>query len=131
MDDFDLDRSTADAWAGFRDRLSEVVSIIDDSADLTISAESATGEQAPFLRFSSPARHRVRCEAVGLPSAGGGSRLASAQLAAMVELGWREPTRSGPGPTDSFWIEDSQDNSERVSDLAEVADPLAVVLAVL
>ncbi|MFL6026658.1 MAG: T3SS (YopN, CesT) and YbjN peptide-binding chaperone 1 [Friedmanniella sp.] len=117
MDDFDLDRSTADAWAGFRDRLTEVVSIIDDSADLTISAESPSGDQAPFLRFSSPAWHLVRCEAVGVPSAGG-SRLAAAQLAAMVELGWRKPTTSGPRPTDSFWIEDSQDNSERVSGLA-------------
>ena len=118
MDDFDLDRSTADAWAGFRDRLSEVVSIIDETADLTISAESATDDQPPFLKFSSPARHLVRCEAVGVPTADDGSRLASAQLAAMVELGWRQPTTSGPRPTDSFWIEDSQDNSERVSSLA-------------
>src|SRR6476469_3340953 len=39
FDDFDVDRSVAQAWTEFQARLSEVVSMIDDSADLTIGTE--------------------------------------------------------------------------------------------
>ena len=49
IDDFDLDRSTAQAWAEFQNRLSDVISMIDDSADLTIGTESE-GDGPPPLR---------------------------------------------------------------------------------
>ena len=42
IDDFDLDRSTAQAWAEFTGRLAEVISMIDESADLTIRSFSAS-----------------------------------------------------------------------------------------
>ena len=54
IDDFDIDRSIAQAWAEFQARLSEVVSMIDDSADLTIGTGVASDAPAPYLRLSSP-----------------------------------------------------------------------------
>ena len=39
--DFDLDRSTAQAWSGFESRLSEIISVIDDTADMTIGTATA------------------------------------------------------------------------------------------
>ena len=55
IDDFDIDRSIDQAWAEFPSRLSEIISMIDDSGDLTIGTESESDDSAPYLRFSSPA----------------------------------------------------------------------------
>ena len=41
---FDLDRSTAQAWDQFTERLAEVVSVIDDDGELTISTMSARND---------------------------------------------------------------------------------------
>jgi hypothetical protein len=120
MDDFDLDRSTADAWAGFQSRLSEVVSMMDDSGDLTISAESE-GEAGPFLRFSSPGRDLVRCEAASNATLGANHRLDAEQVQAMTALGWQEPCADGPRPTPNYWFEDTQDHCDRVSGMAVAA----------
>ena len=121
MDDFDLDRSTAEAWAGFQDRLSDVISVIDETADLTISAESGSDDAAPFLRFSSPERDVIRCEASSNAALGPRFRLGAPQIAALAALGWCAPTTDGPRPTQNFWVEDSQDRSDRVSALAVAA----------
>ena len=48
IDDFDIDRSIAAAWTEFQVRLSEIVSMIDDSADLTIGTGSARRTAPPF-----------------------------------------------------------------------------------
>lgn len=45
---FDLDRSTAQAWDQFAERLAEVVSVIDDDGELTISTLSARTDTAPL-----------------------------------------------------------------------------------
>ncbi len=120
MDDFDLDRSTAEAWAGFQNRLSEVISMMDDSGDLTINAESE-GDPAPFLRFSSPGRDVVRCEAASNASLGSTYRLNGDQVDAMTAMGWQQPSTEGPRPTPNFWVEDTQDQCDRVSELAVAA----------
>lgn len=49
--DFDLDRSTEQAWAQFTDRLAEVVSVIDDNGSLTIGTPSLRDEMVPYVRF--------------------------------------------------------------------------------
>ena len=121
MDDFDLDRSTADAWAGFQERLSEVLSVVDDSGDLTISAESVGDEPAPCLRFSAPARDLVRGEASSNATLGPGHQLGEQQLATLRALGWSPPTTAGPRPTVDFWVEDVQERSDRLSALAVAA----------
>ena len=55
IDGYDLDRSTAQAWAEFPGRLAEVISMMDESGDLTIGTDSASTD-APFVRLCSPGR---------------------------------------------------------------------------
>ena len=121
MDDFDLDRSTAEAWTGFQMRLAEVVSVMDETADLTIGVESASENPTPYLRFSAPDRHRVRCEAASAAAPGRGARFGDEQVATLKALGWREPSDLAPRPTPHFWVEAEQERSDQVSALAVAA----------
>jgi hypothetical protein len=118
IDDFDIDRSIAQAWTEFSVRLSEVISVMDDSADLTIGTESGSGDPAPFVRFSCPMRDRVRCEAASNAALGEDFQLAADQLAAMERLGWQPPTTNPPHPTSNFWVEAPQEESDRIAALA-------------
>ena len=95
IDDFDLDRSTAQAWAEFQSRLSEVISMIDDSADLTIGTESESDGPPPFVRLSSPRRDVIRCEAASNAVLGDDFQLSSELLTEMERLGWQPPTAGG------------------------------------
>jgi hypothetical protein len=125
IDDFDLDRSTAQAWAEFQSRLSEVISMIDDSADLTIGTESESDGPPPFVRLSSPRRDVIRCEAASNAVLGDDFQLSSELLTEMERLGWQPPTACGETssaaeviqPTANFWIELPQVESDRISEL--------------
>ena len=129
IDDFDLDRSTAQAWAEFQSRLSEVISMIDDSADLTIGTESESHGPPPFVRLSSPRPGVVRCEAASNAALGDEFQLSAELLTAMERLGWQSPTISGEPavsaqpvqPTANFWIELPQVEADRISELAVCA----------
>jgi len=114
MDDFDLDRSTRDAWSEFEARLAEVISVVDDSGDLTIGTESGSTGPGPFVRFSSPQRDRVRAEAAADPDLAADLRLDPDQAAAMAALGWHPPAADGSG-CPRFWLEDDQDRPERLA----------------
>ena len=78
IEDFDLDKTTKQAWDDFTERLSDVLSVMDASADLTISAVSGEGtrEAAPAVRFSAVAPGTVEATLVGVDSP------------RLVELGW-------------------------------------------
>jgi hypothetical protein len=117
IDDFDIDKSIAAAWTEFQGRLSEVVSMIDESADLTIGTGPA-GEGAPFLRLSSPRPHVVRSEASGNAVLGEGYQLNSGQLATMEALGWQRPAAEDGRGGANFWCEHDQDDADTVSELA-------------
>jgi hypothetical protein len=126
IDDFDLDRSTAQAWAEFQSRLSEVISMIDDSADLTIGTESESDGPPPFVRLSSPRRDMIRCEAASNAALGDDFQLSTELLTEMERLGWQPPTAGGEHssaaevvtqPTANFWIELPQVESDRISEL--------------
>ncbi len=119
--DFDIDRSTAQAWAAFQSRLSEIISMIDDSGDLTIGTESVTDDAAPFVTFSSPEPYLVRTEAASNAVLGEDFQLTARELAGMERLGWCAPTTDLPRPTANFWAEDSQEQSDRLSELAVAA----------
>jgi len=119
IDDFDLDRSTAQAWAEFQGRLSEIISVIDDSGDLTIGSGSASDDRGPFVRFSCQERGLVRCEAAGNAALGEDFQLPPVQLEAMTELGWHSP-QVDRGET-NFWVEETQEHSDRLSELAVAA----------
>jgi hypothetical protein len=122
IDDFDLDRSTAQAWAEFQSRLSEVISMIDDTADLTIRTTSGGNGPPPFVRLSSPRPGMIRCEAAGNAVLGPDFQLSVDQLTAMEELGW-QPSAVGDEDTSlkpraDFWIELPQAASDRMSEVA-------------
>jgi T3SS (YopN, CesT) and YbjN peptide-binding chaperone 1/T3SS (YopN, CesT) and YbjN peptide-binding chaperone 3 len=125
MDGFDLDRSTAQAWTEFQSRLSEVISMIDDSADLTIGTESESNDPAPFVRLSSPRRDVIRCEAASNAVLGDDFQLSSELSARMERLGWQAPVLDGehtpaaeaPQLTANFWVELAQVESDRISEL--------------
>jgi hypothetical protein len=125
IDDFDLDRSTTQAWAEFQSRLSEVISMIDDTADLTIGTESEGDGPPPFVRFSSPRRDVIRSEAASNAVLGDDFQLSFEQLTRMERLGWQPPTAGGEvssaadvtQPTANFWIELPQVESDRLSEL--------------
>jgi hypothetical protein len=126
IDDFDLDRSIAQAWAEFQSRLSEVISMIDDSGDLTIGTESGSDGPPPFVRLSSPRRDVIRCEAASNAVLGDDFQLSLELVARMERLGWQAPTFGGEHssvaevaqPTANFWVELPQAESDRISELA-------------
>jgi len=129
IDDFDLDRSTAQAWAEFQSRLSEVITLIDDTADLTIGTESGGNGPAPFVKLSSPQPGMIRCEAASNAVLGDDFQLSAELLSAMERLGWQPPTvgeeqasaTQSDEPTANLWIELPQVESDRISELAVAA----------
>ena len=116
---FDIDRSTEQAWAEFRTRLSEVISVIDETADLVIGTESErTEDGGPFVSFTAPARDQIRSEAASNAVLGDAFQLDDRQLAAMEKAGWNPPSADASA---NFWIELSQEESDRLADLAVTA----------
>lgn len=83
IEDFDLDKTTRQAWDEFTERLADVLSVMDASADLTISAVNGeeTCETPPAVRFSAVEPGVVEATLVGVDS----PRLA--------ELGWTSSSR--------------------------------------
>ncbi|HSU37244.1 MAG TPA: YbjN domain-containing protein, partial [Propionibacteriaceae bacterium] len=118
IDDFDIDRSIAQAWSEFQARLSDIVSMIDDSADLTIGTGSASDDPGPYLRLSSPRPHLVRGEAAGNAVLGEDFQLGAEQVATMERLGWQAPSEEGGPAAANFWLELPQDEADRISELA-------------
>jgi len=119
IDDFDIDRSIAQAWSEFQARLSEIVSMIDESADLTIGTGSPSDDPAPYLRLSSPQPHLIRGEAASNAELGEDFQLRPDQLATMTRLGWWPPSEDGDQA--NFWFELAQDEADRIAELAVCA----------
>ena len=126
-EDFDIDRSTAQAWAEFQSRLSEVVSVIDDTADLLIGVESEIEDQGPFITCSAPRRDVVRIEAASNAVLGEAFLLEPDDLSAMEQAGWNPPASSDDLATAAdeqsanFWVERPQEDSDGLAELAVIA----------
>ena len=126
-EDFDIDRSTAQAWAEFQSRLSEVVSVIDDTADLVIGVESESDDQGPFITCSSPRRDVVRIEAASNAVLGEAFQLEPDDLTAMEQAGWNPPASDDDTTTPAnersanFWAERPQEESDALAELAMIA----------
>ena len=116
IDDFDIDKSIAAAWTEFQVRLSEIVSMIDDSADLTIGT-GPVEDGAPFLRLSSPRPQLIRGEAAGNAVLGEDFQLGPHQLATLQALGW-QPADGDDRTHGYFWFERDQDDADEISELA-------------
>lgn len=119
--EFDLDRSTDEAWAQFSQRLAEVISVIDDGGELTIGTLSSRREPAPYVRFRqfvADSRPTICAEASGNASLGEAFQLSADQLDELAELGWQPPQVAGPHPSANFWVRRDQDDSGELADLA-------------
>lgn len=114
-EEFDLDRSTAQAWVEFTDRLAEVLSVMDDTSDLTIGTLSIDAEPAPFVRFSVPQPHTLVAEASSNASLGERFQLVTAQLTQLDALGWQAPAADGEHASANFWRRDDQENSAELA----------------
>lgn len=129
--DFDLDRSTDQAWSGFAERLAEVISVIDDGGVLTIGTPATGEDQAPFVRFTqhesaagdphpdaAVGEAMVLAEASGSASLAEAYQLSGAQLEELDALGWQSPAADGPRPCANFWVDRGQDRSDELAELA-------------
>jgi hypothetical protein len=117
--DFDLDRSIADAWDGFTERLAEVVSVMDPGASLTLGslAASASG-QSPFVRFSCLPDRTILTEASGNAVLAEEHQLGAEGLQRLADLGWEPPGVDGPRPGPHHWFSSSQEDSDVIAERA-------------
>lgn len=119
-EDFDIDRSTAQGWAEFADRLGDVISVIDDSADLVIGTESdGADDGGPFVSFTAPQPETIRAEAAGNNILSEPHQLGADDRKQLTDAGWHPPDASGGGG--NFWAELPQDQSDELAGLAVTA----------
>lgn len=121
--DFDLDRSTAQSWSRFSERLAEVISVIDDGGELTIGTMSASDAPTPYVRFSQddPAdasgEPMILATASSSASLGEAFRLSAEQTEDLAALGWRAPSADGEHPCADFWEYRAQEDSTALARL--------------
>lgn len=120
-DDFDLDRSTREAWRRFADSLGEVISMMDDTSDLTIGSVANSTDTVPFVRFRSVTRDLLRAEAASNAILADDYQLSPDQLTQLEDMGWQPPVATGPQATENFWIEMGQERSDELAELAVTA----------
>lgn len=120
--DFDFDSTQKEAWDEFARRLDEVLSVMDASADLTISVAAAVdGAPRSGIRFSVVAPQRIG----GFVTGSVDGRPTAQEADQLRALGWSAPT----GKVEQFHTFIDQDAS---TDLARLAtDTLADVFGVL
>lgn len=117
-DDFDLDRSVTQAWERFEERLAEVISVMDDTAPLTIGCVGVQpDDEVPYIRFSTTDNRNLFVEAASNASLGESYQLRVDQLDALSSLGWQDPVSHGDHPTANFWILRDQ---EHFAELAHI-----------
>lgn len=90
LDDFDIDSTTQDAWGDFTANLAEVLSVMDDSKDLTISvAKGLVDGEPPAIRFSAQGA-TVTARVIPGATAPGELDPSVDEHALLTELGWAE-----------------------------------------
>lgn len=117
--DFDLDRSMAEAWDQFGERLGEVISVIADG-ELTIGTMSSSSDPAPFVRFSVDEDNPdlVVGEASSNAVLGDGFQLDLDQLEQLESLGWTPPSAEEEPVSPNFVVVKPQEDSQALADLA-------------
>ena len=106
---FDFDATQRGAWDEFTLRLEEVLSVMDSSADLTISVDGAPGTKLrPGIRFTMVADAMVGAFVTGSDS----GRATQAEAEALAGLGW------AAGEGGAFHAEAAQDALGGLAELA-------------
>ncbi|MDO5083465.1 hypothetical protein EII34_08225 [Arachnia propionica] len=111
IEDFDLDETTRQAWCEFTERLTEVLSVMDASADLTISvAGEEHPEDSPSIRFSASPDGVIQ------------ATLSHVQSSRLEEAGWQ--------PDGDVWV--TRRGEDRLQELAELTtSAMADIVGVL
>ena len=109
IDDFDIDRSTQQAWDAFGGRLSEVLSMMDGGAELTLGMLAPDDDASPFIEYDCPALGRLVAQAASNAVLADDYQLAAPQLAQMEELGWASPSADASENFTSSWSQDQTD----------------------
>jgi len=109
IDDFDIDRSTDEAWDAFGGRLSEVLSMMDGGAELTLGMLAPDDDTSPFIEYACPALGRLVAQAASNAVLADDHQLAAAQLAQMEELGWESPSADSSENFMSQWSQEQTD----------------------
>ena len=111
IEDFDLDETTRQAWIDFTERLTEVLSVMDASEDLTISvAGEDHPEDSPSVRFSASSDGVIQ------------ARLSHVESTRLEEAGWQADGRT--------WIIQRDEN--HLQELAELTtSAMADIVGVL
>jgi hypothetical protein len=116
---FDIDRSTAEAWAAFAGRLADVVSVMEDDAALTIGAFATEHDgPPPFVSFRALPGGRILARAAANAQLGAYFQLSADHAAAMERLGWRPPAPDAPAADATYTAEGTQEGAARLADLA-------------
>ncbi|HET7725303.1 MAG TPA: YbjN domain-containing protein [Propionibacteriaceae bacterium] len=115
IDDFDIDRSTDEAWDAFSGRLSEVLSMMDSGAELTLGVLAPDEGGSPFIAYGCPALGRIRAEASSNAVLADDQQLAAPQLAQMEQLGWSSPSAES---SENFFSEWSQERTDELAGLS-------------
>ena len=108
--DFDFDETQRAAWVEFADRLDEVLSVMDATADLTISVTSTTDGERPGIRFT------VREPGVVTALVSGSDNGTPTRIEAdeLPRLGWLPPSEGVP----EFHVDVDQADSAGLAELA-------------
>ena len=117
IDDFDIDRSTDDAWEAFGVRLSEVLSMMDDGAELRLGMLAADDDPSPFIAYECPELGKLVAHASANAVLADDNQLTPAQVGRMQELGWSAPD---PESVESFTSRWSQDQTDALARLTVV-----------
>lgn len=108
---FDFDATQRDAWSEFTVRLDEVLSVMDASADLTISVDTIIGGgTSPSLHFAVDDADVISVSVTG-GQAGGAVTAEEAQR--LADLGWTAPSDGG-----QFVATGHQEDSASMAQLA-------------
>ena len=118
IDDFDIDRSTDEAWHSFGERLSEVLSMMDEDAELRLGTLAPDDDVSPYIAYDCPALGQLVAQASSNAVLADDYRLAFSQVARMEELGWTSPSAEGDAPSQNFTSSWSQ---EQTDDLAALS----------
>lgn len=110
--DFDLDRSTDEAWSDFTVRLADVISHMDAGATLTIGSLATEQEgTSPYVLFRCLPDFALIAEAAGNACLSEEFQLAPHQLEALEELGWNPPNVDSSHPCENYWMPGDQENA--------------------
>lgn len=96
LEDFDIDGATSGAWDSFTNNLGEVLSVMDDSSDLTIAvARGIVDDDVPAIRFSADGPHITAVILRGV-TAPGHPDPSEEEKPTLLHLGWQEPDEHDP-----------------------------------